>query len=92
MRKGIDPSIVGLQSLLIGVLTVFGPPDCGTLVTRVSDGCDEVVVVMFDSNDIIDLIGFPYVLLDSLVSSVVIFKVDDVQLLVVCGHTPDVAK
>ncbi|CAH1451262.1 unnamed protein product [Lactuca virosa] len=92
VREDIDPSIVGLQSRLIGVLTVVGPPYCVVLVTMDVDGCDEVVAVMSSSNDIIDLIGIPRVSLASPVSYVVMFKVDDVWFLVACGHTLDGAK
>lgn len=92
MGKGIDPSIVGLQSLLIRVLTTVGPPECGALVMMVISRCDEVVVMMSGSNDIIYPIRITGVSLASPVSSIVIFKVDDVWTLVACGYTPDGAK
>lgn len=94
MRKCLDPSIFVTQRLLTRVLTIVGPPDCGVLVAMVVDGCGEVVVVMSNSNDIMDLIGLglPVVLLASPVPSIVIFKVDDVWMLVACGHNPDGTK
>lgn len=74
------------------MLTISRPWDCGALVTTIVVGCDEVVVVMSSFNDIMDLIGLPGISLTSLVSSVFMFKVNDVWLLVACGHTPDDAK
>ncbi|CAI9281905.1 unnamed protein product [Lactuca saligna] len=92
VRKGIDPSIVGIQNQLTRVLTVIKPPDCGVLVVIVVDGCDAIMVVISGSNDMMDLTRLLDVLLASPVSSVIVLKVDDVWLRIACGHTPDGTK
>lgn len=56
MVEGIDFSIIGLQSLLIMVLIVIGPPDYDAVVTTVVDWLDLVMGVMPGSNGIMDLI------------------------------------
>lgn len=89
VRKGIDPSIVVAPRLLIGVLSVVGPPARGVLVVTITDGCGEMVVVMSGYNGIITLTRFPGGLLPSSVPSVVILRVNDVWFSVACCHTPD---